>query len=74
MKNFEQEKAITQQFENTLGQQNKGLGDQYASAFIPGTTGVAPSSSGAMVGGIMGGLSGGLGMASGVLALGGGSA
>jgi len=60
---------ITNEFDYMLDTRNMGLGDAKTQAFIPGSAGIQPSSSGAMMEGILGGLGGGLGMASGVMGL-----
>jgi len=65
MKNYEQEAAIVQNFENQMNQQSRGIDADQSAAFIPGNVGIKPSSSGAITQGIFGGISAGLGMASG---------
>jgi len=65
MKNYEQEAAIVQNFENQMNQQSRGIDADQSAAFIPGNIGIKPSSSGAITQGIFGGISAGLGMASG---------
>jgi len=65
MKNYEQESAIVQNFENQMNQQSRGIDADQSAAFIPGNVGIKPSSSGAITQGIFGGISAGLGMASG---------
>lgn len=65
MKNYEQEAAIVQNFENQMNQQSRGIDADQSAAFIPGSVGIKPSSSGAITQGIFGGISAGLGMASG---------
>lgn len=69
MKNYEQEQSIVQNFENQLAQQNRGIDASQSAAFIPGSVGIKPSSSGAITQGIFGGIQGGLGMASGLKGL-----
>ncbi len=69
MKKYETEEGIVQNYENMMGQRSLGIDNQVNSAFIPGSTGIAPSSSGAMLNGLFSGLSGGLGMASGMKGL-----
>ncbi len=61
-----------QQFDNALAQRDMGISHSSTNAFFPGTTGIQPSGSGAMMNGIFGGLSSGISMASSVGALGGG--
>lgn len=63
MKNYEQEQSIVQNFENQMNQQSRGIDADQSAAFIPGSIGIKPSSSGAMMEGIFGGISSGLGMA-----------
>lgn len=65
MKNYEQEEAIVQQFENQMAQQSKGINADQSAAFVPGNLGIKPSSSGAITQGIFGGINAGIGMASG---------
>lgn len=62
-KEYEMQEQAQQTFANQMSQRSLGLGRQEAVAFMPGSTGIAPSSSGALMEGIFGGLSGGLGMA-----------
>ena len=66
MKEYETEEAITQNYDNQMDQRSMGLSDGVNSSYVPGSTGVAPSASGAMVNGLFSGISGGLGMAAGM--------
>ena len=68
-KQYETQQAALQAFENQMGSRELGLGRQESAAFIPGSGGVKPSSSGALMGGIFGGISGGLSMATNVKGL-----
>jgi hypothetical protein len=70
MQKHEKEQQTAQQFENALSQRDMGLSKSTTQAFIPGSTGIAPDTSGAMLNGIMGGVSSGIGMASGLQGLG----
>jgi len=69
MKNYEQEAAVVQNFENQMNQQSRGIDADQSAAFIPGNIGIKPSSSGAITQGIFGGISSGLDMASGLKGL-----
>lgn len=68
-KEYEMEQQAQQTFENQMDQRSLGLGRQEGTAFIPGSTGIAPSANAALMEGIFGGISGGLGMASGAKGL-----
>lgn len=59
------EKKIETDYKNTLAQRDMLTYDQ-ASVYIPGSTGVRPDSSGAMLSGILGGLGSGLQLAGGL--------
>ncbi len=69
MKEYETNEAIVQNFDNQMDSRTMGLDSQNTAAFIPGSTGIAPSKNGALVNGIFSGVSGGLGMASGMKGL-----
>lgn len=67
---FDKEAETAQQFENALATRDMGISRSDSQAFLPGSTGIAPSSSGAMLNGILGGVNSGIGMASGLKGLG----
>tara|TARA_B110000211_G_scaffold113221_1_gene131439 strand:- start:14133 stop:14810 length:678 start_codon:yes stop_codon:yes gene_type:complete len=71
---FDKEEQAEQQFNNALSQRDMGISHSSTNAFFPGTTGIQPSGSGAMMNGIFGGLSSGISMASSVNSMGGGPA
>jgi hypothetical protein len=68
-KEYEQGESIQQNFENQMSQRSLGMGRQEGAAFMPGSTGIAPSKNAALMEGIFSGISGGLGMASGAKGL-----